>query len=121
MEHASLLGLRGVSSKSGTSPGQTGGWTTLSHVSCTCPFVCRACRALRQETMGAARSAPVAAPSEHVRHKGVELFVLSHVQLYATLRTAACQAPLSVGFSGQGYCSGLPCPSPHKGVRDKQI
>ena len=26
--------------------------------------------------------------------------------------TIACQAPLSMGFSRQGYCSGLPCPPP---------
>ena len=26
--------------------------------------------------------------------------------------TVACQAPLSMGFSGQEYWSGLPCPSP---------
>ena len=26
--------------------------------------------------------------------------------------TVACQAPLSVGFSGLGYWSGLPCPPP---------
>ena len=26
--------------------------------------------------------------------------------------TVACQAPLSVGFSRQEYCSGLPCPPP---------
>ena len=30
----------------------------------------------------------------------------------ATPRTVACQAPLSVGFSRQGYWSGLPFPSP---------
>ena len=29
-----------------------------------------------------------------------------------TLRTVACQAPLSVGFSRQEYWSGLPFPSP---------
>ena len=29
-----------------------------------------------------------------------------------TLCTVACQAPLSMGFSRQGYWSGLPCPSP---------
>ena len=29
-----------------------------------------------------------------------------------TLWTLACQAPLSVGFSRQGYWSGLPCPPP---------
>ena len=32
---------------------------------------------------------------------------LSRVQLLVTARTAACQAPLSVGFSGQEYWSGL--------------
>ena len=26
--------------------------------------------------------------------------------------SAACQTPLSVGFSGQEYWSGLPCPPP---------
>ena len=26
--------------------------------------------------------------------------------------TVGCQAPLSMGFSRQGYCSGLPFPSP---------
>ena len=26
--------------------------------------------------------------------------------------TVACQAPLSIGFSKQEYCSGLPCPPP---------
>ena len=33
----------------------------------------------------------------------------SHVQLFATLWTGAHQAPLSMGFSRQEYCSGLPC------------
>ena len=38
--------------------------------------------------------------------------VLSHVQLCVTPWTAACQAPLSMGFSRQEYWSGLPCPPP---------
>ena len=41
--------------------------------------------------------------------------MLSHfscVQLFATLRTVACQASLSMGFSRQAYWSGLPCPPP---------
>ena len=33
-------------------------------------------------------------------------------QLFATPWTAACQAPLSMGFSRQQYWSGLPFPSP---------
>ena len=35
-----------------------------------------------------------------------------HVQLFVTLWTIACQAPLSMGFSRQEYWSGLPCPPP---------
>ena len=38
--------------------------------------------------------------------------VLSHVQLFATPWSVACQAPLSMGFSRQEYWSGLPFPSP---------
>ena len=40
------------------------------------------------------------------------LSCFSRVQLFATLWTVACQAPLSKGFSRQEYWSGLPCPSP---------
>ena len=36
----------------------------------------------------------------------------SRVQLFATPWTTSCQAPLSMGFSGQGYWGGLPCPPP---------
>ena len=36
----------------------------------------------------------------------------SHVQLFATLWTIACQASLSKGFSRQEYWRGLPCPAP---------
>ena len=38
--------------------------------------------------------------------------LLSHVQLFVTLWTVACQAPLSMGFSRQEYWNGLPFPSP---------
>ena len=37
-------------------------------------------------------------------------FSLSHVQLFATLWTAVCQALLSMGFPRQEYWSGLPSP-----------
>ena len=37
---------------------------------------------------------------------------LSCVQLCSSPRTVAHQASLSIGFSRQEYCSGLPCPSP---------
>ena len=39
-------------------------------------------------------------------------YSLSHVRFFATPWTVACQAPLSMGFSRQGYWSGLPFPSP---------
>ena len=46
--------------------------------------------------------------------------VLSHVHLFETLWTVAHQAPLSMGFSRQEYCSGLPFPPPgestHTGI-----
>ena len=35
-----------------------------------------------------------------------------HVQLIVTPWTAACWAPLSIGFSRQEYWNGLPCPPP---------
>ena len=37
---------------------------------------------------------------------------LSHVRLFATSWTVACQAPLSMGFSRQDYWKGLPFPPP---------
>ena len=40
------------------------------------------------------------------------LSCLSCVQLFATLWTLVCQAPLSLGFSRQEYWSRLPCPPP---------
>ena len=36
----------------------------------------------------------------------------SGVRLFVALWTVAYQAPLSMGFSGQEYCSGLPCSPP---------
>ena len=41
---------------------------------------------------------------------------LSRVRLLATPWTAAYQAPLSLGFSRQEYWSGLPLPSPRRGL-----
>ena len=38
--------------------------------------------------------------------------MLSHVQLFATPRTVAHQAPLSMGIFRQEYWNGLPFPSP---------
>ena len=44
-----------------------------------------------------------------------------HLRLSATPWTAACQAPLSVGFSGQEYWSGVPFPSPLVAVHSHLI
>ena len=38
--------------------------------------------------------------------------VLSHVRLFVTPWTVACQTPLSILYSRQEYWSGLPFPSP---------
>ena len=38
--------------------------------------------------------------------------LLRHVQLFVTPWTVAHQAPPSMGFSRQGYWSGMPFPSP---------
>ena len=42
----------------------------------------------------------------------VVLQSLSHVRLFSTPWTVACQVPLSMGFSRQEYWGGLPFPSP---------
>ena len=42
----------------------------------------------------------------------VKVKPLSHVRLFATSWTVACQAPQSMDFSRQEYWSGLPFPSP---------
>ena len=53
-------------------------------------------------------------PSEAIRTLFIfSVCLLSHfgcVQLFVTLWTVACQAPLSLEFSSQEYWSGLPCP-----------
>jgi len=49
----------------------------------------------------------------------------SHIQLFATLWTVACWAPLSMGFSRQEYWSGLPSPPPgdllHPGIEPTSL
>ena len=52
----------------------------------------------------------------------VKVKSLSRVRLFVTPRTAAYQAPLSMGFSRQEYWSGLPFPSPmHENEKWKSI
>ena len=46
------------------------------------------------------------------KHGHASLSHFSHVWLYVTLWTIDRQTPLSMGFSRQEYCSGLPCPPP---------
>ena len=40
------------------------------------------------------------------------VYLQSHVQLFVTAWTIACQVPLSMGFPRQEYWSGFPFPSP---------
>ena len=54
----------------------------------------------------------VAISFSHAWKWKVKVKVLSHVRLLATPWTAAHQAPPSMGFSRQGYWSGVPSPSP---------
>ena len=42
----------------------------------------------------------------------VVVALLRCIPLFVTPWTVACQVPLSMGFSRQEYCSGLPFPSP---------
>ena len=50
-------------------------------------------------------------PLHSVTHPKV-LSYFRRVQLFATLWTVACQAPLFMGLSRQEYWNGLPCPPP---------
>ena len=69
-----------------------------------------------------AQSCPtVCDPGEYTVHGILQARILQWVKvkvkspscvwLFVTPWTIACQAPLSLGFSGQEYWSGLPCPS----------
>ena len=53
----------------------------------------------------------------------VYVWLLSHVLLFSTSWTVACQAPLSMEFSRQEYWSGLPFPSledfPNPGIEPR--
>ena len=53
-------------------------------------------------------------------HVPTLLSYYSHIRLYVTPWTVACQAPLSMGILQQEYWSGLPCPPPgdfpHPGI-----
>ena len=76
---------------------------------------------------------PPLTPTPHLQHEEVRILLnlqkqtptesgicthvcmlsrFSRVQLLETPWTVARQPPLSMGFSRQEYCSGLPCPSP---------
>ena len=49
---------------------------------------------------------------QHQLHRACMLGHFSHIQLFVTLWTVARQAPMSMGFSRQGYWSRLPSPPP---------
>ena len=84
-------------------------------VSCLLPFSDHGDKILRHT-----HSEPVCLETSH-RHTGgfsfgwesmKVLVAQSRVQLFVTPRTAAHQAPLSMGLSRQEYCSGLPFSPP---------
>ena len=56
---------------------------------------------------------------------GCLLSGFSCVRLIVTLQTIVCQAPLSMGFSRQGYCRRLPFPPsgdrPHLGIESASL
>ena len=62
---------------------------------------------------------------QYLTLKVSEVKSLSRVQLFATLWTVAYQAPLSMGFSGQKYWSGLLFPSlgdlPDPGIEPQSL
>ena len=45
-------------------------------------------------------------------HTHPDAYSSRHVRFSATTWTVACKTPLSIGFSGQEYWSGFPCPLP---------
>ena len=42
----------------------------------------------------------------------MHVYMFSRVQIFVTPWTIACQAPLSMGFFREEYCSGWPFPPP---------
>ena len=61
---------------------------------------------------GSQKPYPHSMTEDYLRWKKVKVKSLSHVRLFATPWTVAHQAPPSMEFSRQEYCSGLPFPSP---------
>ena len=57
-------------------------------------------------------SSPCMSTQAYRHTRACVLSHFSHVQLFSTHWTVACQAPLSTGFSRQEYWWGLPCPPP---------
>ena len=55
----------------------------------------------------------------------MKVCMFSSNQLFVSPWTVACQAPLSMGFSGQEYWSGLPFPSlgdiPNPGIKSASL
>ena len=72
---------------------------------------------LHQGLMSA--SSPFQGPKSHRTQSGCAVF--SRVRVFSTPWTAACQAPLSMGFSRQEYWSGLPFPPPEESSRPRDL
>ena len=92
-------------------PGKSHGWWSLAGYS---PWGRKSWTQLSDSTATTYNSNFMLFTSEHVDLYSLKVKVklLSRVQLFATPWTVAYQAPPSMGFSRQEYCSGLPFPSP---------
>ena len=66
----------------------------------------------REKALCVGRQNRITKSTLHISQTMRMLNLFREVQLCATLRTVANQAPLSMGFSKQGYWSRLPCPPP---------
>ena len=71
------------------------------------PLPRRGCSFLQQPPV--TDTGPLQTPPSHNPPVACTLSCFSHVRLFATLWTVACQAPLSMAFSRQEYWSELPC------------
>ena len=106
----------GIKLASLMSPAQAGGFLTTANSLQSCPTLCDP---IDGSPWGSsvpgilqARTLEwVAISFSNAWKRKVKVKSLSHVWLFASTWTAAHQAPLSTGFSRQGYWNGLPLPS----------
>ena len=98
----------------------------MSYV-CLCIYVCYICSSVSASgnvCVACTLSGCMACMSAYVYVPYTCTCVLSHVLLFVTLWSGACQIPLSMEFSRQKYWSGLPFPSedlPDPGIKPMSL